>query len=313
MSAQRDLHVYACAGTGRGSIDAAAAEKRLAIGSESAAVDYNCNSRDIETVTGHATFFSVRDSLVITSSFFGGQPMHLPRRIRNLTSVIVVLGALCAVNLPVSAQTPAKAKVQAAPACPDNDSGLKLPAGFCATVFADGVGHARHMVIAPNGVLYVNTWSGRYYGNDTPHAGGFLVALQDTSGTGKADVNQRFGETVQSGGAGGTGIGLYRGALFAEINDKIVRYVLPAGSIVPQGPAVTIVSGLPLGGDHPMHPFAIDTDGSLYVDVASATNACQAQNRTPKSRGIDPCTELETRGGIWRYDANKTNQTFSPA
>jgi len=239
--------------------------------------------------------------------------MHLSRRFRSLSSVIVLLGALCAVSSPAS-ETPTKAKGQAIiHACPDKDSGLELPAGFCATVFADGVGHARHMVVAPNGVLYINTWSGRYYGNDTPHAGGFLVALQDTTGTGKANVNQRFGETVQSGGAGGTGIGLYKGALFAEINDKIVRYTLPAGSIVPQGPAVTIVSGLPLGGDHPMHPFAIDTDGSLYVDVASATNACQGQNRTPKSPGIDPCTELETRGGIWRYDANKTNQTFSPA
>ena len=237
--------------------------------------------------------------------------MYMFRRFRTTSSVIVLLGALYLAGSPVSAQTPAKAQV--ANACPGDDSGLKLPPGFCATVFADGIGHARHMVVAPNGVVYVNTWSGRYYGNDTPHAGGFLVALQDTTGTGKANVNQRFGETVQSGGAGGTGIGLYNSALFAEINDKIVRYALHAGSIVPQGSAVTIVSGLPLAGDHPMHPFVIDTDGSLYIDVASATNACQAQNRMPKSPGIDPCTELETRGGIWRYDANKTNQTFSPA
>jgi len=197
--------------------------------------------------------------------------------------------------------------------CPRDDSGLKLPAGFCATIFADGIGHARHLVVAPNGVVYVNTWSGRYYGNDTPHAGGFLVALQDTTGAGKADVNERFGETVQSGGAGGTGIGLYHGALYAEINDKIVRYELPAGSIVPKGPSIPVVTGLPLGGDHPMHPFAIDRDGSMYIDVATATNACQQQNRTPKSPGINPCTELETRGGIWRYDANKTNQAFSRA
>jgi mono/diheme cytochrome c family protein len=76
---------------------------------------------------------------------------------------------------------------------------------------------------------------------------------------------------------------------------------------------VTVVMGLPLSGDHPMHPFAITADGSLYIDVATPTNACQVQNRTPKSRGIDPCTELETRGGIWRYDANGTNQRFSPA
>src|SRR5437763_4321051 len=73
--------------------------------------------------------------------------------------------------------------------CPNDDSGLKLPSGFCASVFADGIGHARHLVVAKNGVVYVNTWSGSYYPpNETPHEGGFLVALQDKSGAGKANV-----------------------------------------------------------------------------------------------------------------------------
>jgi glucose/arabinose dehydrogenase/mono/diheme cytochrome c family protein len=210
------------------------------------------------------------------------------------------------INLTAAAQS-------AALACPNDDSGLNLPAGFCATIFADEIGHARHMVVAPNGVLYVNTWSGRYYGNDKPHEGGFLVALQDKTGAGKADVTERFGETVQNGGAGGTGIGMYKGSIYAEINDRIVRYVLSAGAIVPSGTPDTIVSGLPLTGDHPMHPFVITGEGAMYIDVASATNSCQLKNRTLKSPGADPCTELETRGGIWRYDANKTNQTFSPA
>jgi glucose/arabinose dehydrogenase/mono/diheme cytochrome c family protein len=232
---------------------------------------------------------------------------------RILGSVIVLFGACSAGASWAATQSPSTDAQRAGVTCPEDDSGLKLPAGFCATVFADGIGHARHLVVAPNGVVYVNTWSGRYYGNDTPHQGGFLVALQDTTGAGKAALNPRFGETAQTGGAGGTGIGLYKDALFAEINDQIVRYPLTAGSIVPQGPAVPIVTGLPLGGDHPMHPFAIDRNGFLYVDVASATNACQAQNRTPQSPGIDPCTELQTRGGIWRYDANQTNQAFSPA
>jgi glucose/arabinose dehydrogenase/mono/diheme cytochrome c family protein len=197
--------------------------------------------------------------------------------------------------------------------CPQDDSGLKLPAGFCASIFADGIGHARHMVVAPSGVLYVNTWSGRYYGNAAPHADGFLVALQDKSGAGKADVIERFGETVQSGGAGGTGIAMYKGAIYAEINDRIVRYSLVAGSIVPRDVGVTIVSGLPLTGDHPMHPFIIDSQGTIYVDDASPSNSCQLKNRTPRSPGEDPCTQLETRGGIWLYDANKMNQKFSPA
>src|SRR5438874_11626301 len=86
--------------------------------------------------------------------------------------------------------------------CAEDNGGLTLPAGFCATVFADNIGHARHLVVAPNGVVYVNTWSGRYYGNDTPPAGGFLVALHDTNGDGRADVTLRFGDSVQTGMAG---------------------------------------------------------------------------------------------------------------
>ena len=198
-------------------------------------------------------------------------------------------------------------------ACADDNGGITLPPGFCATVFADNVGHARHLVVAPNGVVYVNTWSGRYYGNDTPPAGGFLVALQDTTGDGRADVNIRFGESIQSGSAGGTGIALYNGALFAEVDDRIVRYPLPEGVIAPTGAPEVIVSGLPLTGDHPMHPFTIDARGGLYVNLGSATNACQVQNRMPNSPGIRPCTELKTRAGIWLYDANRTGQRFSPA
>ena len=198
-------------------------------------------------------------------------------------------------------------------ACAGDSGGVTTPRGFCATVFADNIGHARQLVVAPNGVVYVNTWSGRYYKNDTPPPGGFLVALKDTKGDGHADVIERFGETIATGGHGGTGIALYKGALFSEINDRIVRYPLTDSEIAPKGEPETVVSGLPLTGDHPMHPFAIDADGDLFVDLGSATNACQDKNRMPESPGIEPCAELETRAGIWRYDANKTDQRFSPA
>jgi glucose/arabinose dehydrogenase len=224
---------------------------------------------------------------------------------------VKALATACVVSLTISAQTQTSPAKRQTTSC-SNDSGLKLASGFCASVFADAIGHARHMVVAPNGVVYVNTWSGRYYGSGKPRPGGFLVALQDKTGTGKANLIERFGETAQSGGAGGTGIGLYKGSIYAEINDRIVRYAMQPGAIVPHGSPETIVSGLPLGGDHPMHPFIIAADGSMYVDVATATNACQAQNRRPDVPGAEPCTELETRGGVWRYDANKTNQKFSP-
>ena len=115
--------------------------------------------------------------------------MRAPRLLKISLPILVVLAVVCVVSISVQAQSQSNRVSEAAKqACPNDDSGLRLPAGFCATVFADGIGHARHLAVAPNGVLYANTWSGTYYGNATPHAGGFLVALQDKSGAGKADV-----------------------------------------------------------------------------------------------------------------------------
>ncbi|HKO15887.1 MAG TPA: PQQ-dependent sugar dehydrogenase [Gemmatimonadaceae bacterium] len=202
------------------------------------------------------------------------------------------------------------AAAAAAAACPRDNGGITLPAGFCATVFADDIGHARHVAVAPNGDVYVNTWSGGYYAS-SPDKGGFIVAMRDTNRDGKADIIARFGSTKARGGHGGTGIGLHGGAVYAEEGATIVRYTLPSSGLAATGAAETVVRGMPLGGDHPMHPFAIDSSGALFVDMGSATNSCQEKNRTLQSPGHKPCTELDTRGGIWRFDANKTGQAFT--
>jgi glucose/arabinose dehydrogenase/cytochrome c5 len=223
-----------------------------------------------------------------------------------------LFGLMLIMLIPVERATSASASPEAASSCAEN-TGIVLSPGFCATVFADNLGHARHLAVAPNGVVYVNTWSGRYYGNDKVPDGGFLIALKDTGHTGHADVVQRFGDGVAEGSAGGTGIRVYQGYLYAEENDRIIRYRLSAASIAPTGKPEVIVSGLPITGDHPMHPFIIDANGGLFVDLGTATNACEHQNRVPNSPGLNPCTEKETRGGTWRYDANKSGQTFSAA
>ncbi len=57
------------------------------------------------------------------------------------------------------------------PKCAETDTGIALPKGFCATVFADKIGHARQMAVAGDGTVFVNTWSGVYYNNDTPARG----------------------------------------------------------------------------------------------------------------------------------------------
>lgn len=194
--------------------------------------------------------------------------------------------------------------------CPDDAGGIVVPKGFCVTVLADGLGHVRHIVAAPDGTLYANTWTGPYY-PDQPPPGGFVVALKDQTGDGKADLIERFGPSFDEGGRGGTGIGRYKNWLYVESNDAVVRYALKPGEFAPSGKPETVVSGIPVDGEHPMHPFAIDDAGALFIGVGSASNSCQEVSRALESPGRKPCKELETRAGIWRYDANKTG-VFSP-
>jgi glucose/arabinose dehydrogenase len=185
----------------------------------------------------------------------------------------------------------------------DGNAGLTLPKGFCATIFADHVGAPRHIAVAPDGTVYVNNR------NRKPSPGGSLLALKDSKGDGHADIIERFGPAD----GGGTGIAIYKNGLFVDIGDKIIRYDLAPGDIAPKGKPEAVVSDIPVNGDHKSRPFSIDPKGNLFVDLGSATNSCQRDNRAEESPGIDPCEELKTHAGIWRFDANKTGQVFSPA
>jgi len=203
-----------------------------------------------------------------------------------------------------------------AEACPGDNGGLSLSPGFCATIFADGIGHARHLAVGPDGTVYANTWSGMYYRDAPPPPGGFLVAMKDEDGDGKADSIQRFGVTSESAGTGGTGIALFEGHLYADENGRIMRWPLKPGEPLPTGPGEIIVSGLPLDGIHPMHPFTIGRDGSLFVNSGSTTNVCETRAVAPGAPGAvpsqDPCAEKERHAGLWRFDARKPDQVFTP-
>jgi glucose/arabinose dehydrogenase len=225
------------------------------------------------------------------------------------------LGAavLLAAGIGLSVQAQPKTAARAV-ACPGGDTGITLPPGFCATVFADNLGDVRHIAVAADGTLYGNLWNGSsYFPRTAVPADGFLIAAQDTDHDGKADKVVHFGQTPAEGSKGGTGIGLYKGFVYAEMNDRIVRYPLAAGSVVPADKPQVVLSGMPLGGDHPMHPFAIDAKGQMFVDMGTATNSCQPKNRVAGVPGAQPCDELLTRGGTWLYSADKLGQVFSPA
>ena len=108
--------------------------------------------------------------------------------------------------------------------------------GFCATVFADNIGHARQLVVAPDGVVYVNTWSGRYYGNDTPPPGGFLVALKDTKGDGHADIVERFGDGVRKAATAAPASRSTTARLMPKRTTASSATRLPTATIAPNGP-----------------------------------------------------------------------------
>jgi glucose/arabinose dehydrogenase len=186
---------------------------------------------------------------------------------------------------------------------------ITVPAGFRAAVFADTLGQARQLTTRPNGDVYVNTWRSPYDSARRAPPGGFLVALRDTNQDGKADQIQRFGDER---GNGGTGIAVFKDALYAEAGPTILRYRLNPDELAPSAAPDTIVSGLPIEGGHPMHPFTIDPEGNLFVNSGSSTNSCQVKDRQPGSPGERPCKELATRAGIWRFSATKTGQRFAP-
>jgi glucose/arabinose dehydrogenase len=172
-------------------------------------------------------------------------------------------------------------------------AGLQLPEGFCATVFASDVNGARHIVIAPNGDVFVNT-QGRN------GSAGSVIALRDTSGDGKADIRRTFGT------GGGTGIALNGNELYATAGNAIVRYRVVPGSMASSGKVDTIVTGLPMNGHH-SHNFVLQ-GRALFVNIGSGTNACQERDRQAASPGRDPCPELSSRAGIWEFDATRLRQ-----
>jgi glucose/arabinose dehydrogenase len=186
---------------------------------------------------------------------------------------------------------------QGAVDCDADDGGLELPDGFCARVVARGVGAARHIAVDAGGDLYVAL---REDGEDRP---GGVVALRDTTGDGRADVRETFG------GGGGTGVALRDGWLYFGADGRILRWHLREGELAPSGSPEVVVSDLPSERSHAAKPIVFDGQGDLFVNVGSPSNSCQEEDRAAESPGMDPCPELETRAGIWRFDADATGQT----
>jgi len=181
------------------------------------------------------------------------------------------------------------------PPCDPDDGGLTLPQGFCALVVADDLGAARHLVVEPDGDIYVAI-RGRRGKN------GGVIALRDSSGDGKADIRLQL---VEDGG--GTGLALRDAELYYGRDDAILRYHLSEEDLSVTGPPEAVVVNLPSDGSHAAKSVALTADGSLFVNIGSRSNACQEQDRSTGSPGLDPCPEIEVRAGVWRFPADATD------
>lgn len=188
--------------------------------------------------------------------------------------------------------------------CDPDNGGITLPPGFCAVVVADlesggAPARARHMAITTAGNLFVAINSPR---NVNPAFG--IIGLRDTDGDGRADEQSAF-----SPGLGGSGLAWRDGILYFGANDRVLRFKMPPGLMTPLGDPEVVVSGLPNTGDHISTTVVLADSRTLYVNVGSASNACQVQNRVAQSPGVFPCPELPIRAGVWVFDPSGTNQS----
>ena len=178
------------------------------------------------------------------------------------------------------------------------DSGIQLPDGFKATVYADIDGYGRHLAVRDDGVLYfaltVRLGRGSNMG---------IVAMRDTDNDGVADDIERFATDIP-----GTALEFHDGALYYGSKTEVYRFSFNGDEMVPTTPPEVVVSGFPEQRLHEAKTFAIDDENNIYVNVGAPSNACMEEFRTRGSPGQSPCPQTEWQGGVWRFDADGTNQ-----
>ena len=179
--------------------------------------------------------------------------------------------------------------------CDKDNGSLELPEGFCAGVVADSLGFIRHLAVNDNGDIYVALRNHRL------NLGG-IIALRDTDKDGKMDLLEKFIDIP------GMGIKIKNGFLYFASDTDIYRYTL-GQKLIPELPPQVLVRDLPAQGPHAGKPFAIDDDNQLYVNIGAITNACQQDEETAGSPGLEPCTELQNHAGVWRFSLDKLNQS----
>ena len=176
-----------------------------------------------------------------------------------------------------------------------NETILKAPEGFSVEEIGKDLGAVRHLTVAKNGDIYAN--------RSVLKDGKSIILLRDKNKDGTIDEQQEFAEVP------GTGILAHGKYLFASSNSGVHRYALnDVHEIIDTNKPEKIVDGLIDMGRDNAKPFTIDGDDNLYVTIGSWNDACRDKET---ETGMKPCTILDSAGGIWRFNANKMNQTYA--
>ncbi len=138
---------------------------------------------------------------------------------------------------------------------------LRLPPGFHINVFAEGLQNPRMMAVGGDDTVYV-----------TQPRAGTVLSLKDADRDGRADETQ----TLLSGLGDVHGITLHQGYLYLATPQSLYRLAVKDLGKVTQ--PTTLLSDLPVGGNHPNRTLAFGPDGYLYVSVGSSCNACVEAN-----------------------------------
>lgn len=186
------------------------------------------------------------------------------------------------------------------PASDPDNGGLFLPVGFEALVVADSVpGAARHIAVNTNGDIYVKL---RFVSDEGGNA-----ALRDVDRDGKMDSVKIWADYSDKGQYG-TEMRIHNGYLWYSSVTSIYRQKLTPGKLIPESPMELMLTDTQPPRSHDTKPIAFDKKGFMYVPFGPPSDVCQIAEGAPFSPGKDPCPLLETRGGIWKFDAGKPNQ-----
>ena len=179
------------------------------------------------------------------------------RRLRNLSvfallAVVVVLGVVTVLRRPIEQTLGVNEDVG-----PGGRAELVVPAGYVASVFADGLATPRFMAVAPDGTLVV-----------AERGADRIVALPDRDGDGVAD------ETVEVGkGFEGAHSIAFEGDGSLLVAGETTLFRIELGPDLRERSRSVVLDGLTTGG-HSTRTVAVLPDGQLLLSAGSTCNAC---------------------------------------